>query len=73
MLKILREMNCLKMIDGRRLKNSEVYDKIAGKLSNHYGWEGKKMVAGMQINTKWKALKTTYRNEHQQANRCFLL
>ena len=69
MLEIIREMNCLKMIDGRRIKNSDVYAKIAGKLNNHYGWEGDNTVNGMQINTKWKALKTTYRNEHQQANK----
>ena len=53
MLEIIREMNCLKMIDGRRIKNSDVYAKIAGKLNNHYGWEGDNTVNGMQINTKW--------------------
>ena len=35
MLKIIKDKNCLKMIDGHRIKNSDVYAKIAGKINDH--------------------------------------
>ena len=61
-------LESLQITDGRRM--------LKEQLNNYYGWEDEHMVTGMQINTKWKALKTTYRNEHQQASKsgkCFLL
>ena len=70
MLEIIREMDCLKMIDGSKVRNQEVYAKIADKINEHFKYEGSSSkITGSQINTKWKSMKKTYREEKQKSDK----
>ena len=67
MLQFIREKNLYKKIDGRKTKNSEVYEGLAKDLNEHFGLQGK--LTGQQVNTKWKSLKSQYYTEKMEQSK----
>ena len=70
MLSLIRELKIFSKIDGRRERNSDVYNKLADAINNQFGLtEETKKLTGTQCNTKWKSLKSTYREEKSKAGK----
>ena len=65
LIKIVAELNCLSVLDGKRTRNAEVYDKVAEKLnelcSTTYSMD--------QVRAKFKKLKLRYKEERAAANK----
>lgn len=55
MLTILRDKNILSMLDGKRYRNTDIFQLVEEELK-----KGGFLKSAIQIRTKWKSLKTLY-------------
>ncbi|XP_067928041.1 uncharacterized protein [Watersipora subatra] len=69
MLDLVVALNIFIKIDGRRKRNTAVYNQLADAVNEHCKLEGDAKLSERQINTKWKTLKSTYKEERIKSSK----